>query len=147
MIALGYPGEISMDTGVRVLFGGLSTIPFLYILYVLFVELTRSLDRQIPEVRVYVNRLRLLLFASWGVYPLAYLIPTVGIGGSDAWVGKQIGYSIADVVAKCVYGLFIYQVARLKSAADDASWAAQEGNAEAAVGPVAGDGDRIVAQA
>ena len=46
MIALGYPGEISGDNATRNIFGLLSTIPFLYILYVLFVELTRSLDRQ-----------------------------------------------------------------------------------------------------
>ena len=139
MIVLGYPGEISMDIGTRVLFGGLSTIPFLYILYVLFVELTKSLDRQIPEVRSYINRLRLLLFATWGVYPLAYLIPTLGIGGADAWVGKQIGYSVADILAKALYGLFIYQVARLKSADDDPAWAKQEGSAEDSV-PARRDG-------
>ena len=139
MIVLGYPGEISMDIGTRVLFGGLSTIPFLYILYVLFVELTKSLDRQIPEVRSYINRLRLLLFATWGVYPLAYLIPTLGIGGADAWVGKQIGYSVADILAKALYGLFIYQVARLKSADDDPAWAKQEGSAEDSV-PAQRDG-------
>jgi len=48
MIALGYPGEISSDNGTKTLYGVLSTIPFLYILYVLFVELSKSLDRQ-PE--------------------------------------------------------------------------------------------------
>jgi bacteriorhodopsin len=46
MIALGYPGEISSDHFTRNVWGLLSTIPFLYILYVLFVELTKSLDRQ-----------------------------------------------------------------------------------------------------
>ena len=40
MIALGYPGEITTDTGTRLLWGTLSTLPFLYILYVLFVELS-----------------------------------------------------------------------------------------------------------
>ena len=46
MIILGYPGEISNSIGTKVLFGILSTIPFLYILYILFVELTKSLERQ-----------------------------------------------------------------------------------------------------
>ncbi|MFM2264061.1 MAG: hypothetical protein RLY81_413, partial [Actinomycetota bacterium] len=46
MIALGYPGEISNDQNTQVLYGVLSTLPFLYILYVLFVELGKSLDRQ-----------------------------------------------------------------------------------------------------
>jgi bacteriorhodopsin len=151
MIVLGYPGEISGDTGIRVLFGGLSTIPFLYILYVLFVELSRSLDRQIPAVRTYVNRLRLLLFATWGVYPIAYLIPTIGIGGADAWVGKQIGYSLADILAKALYGLFIYQVARLKPADDDPSWAIQEAGVDEAEvtgrGPSTAGSPRATAQA
>ena len=39
MIALGYPGEISNDQNTQVLYGVLSTLPFIYILYVLFVEL------------------------------------------------------------------------------------------------------------
>ena len=45
MIALGYPGEITTDTGTRLLWGTLSTIPFIYILYVLFVEINSSLVR------------------------------------------------------------------------------------------------------
>ncbi|HXV92281.1 MAG TPA: bacteriorhodopsin, partial [Pseudonocardia sp.] len=61
MIVLGYPGEISADSTTRIIWGLLSTIPFLYILYVLFVELTRSLERQPESVRGTVSRLRLLL--------------------------------------------------------------------------------------
>ena len=128
MIALGYPGEISGDNATRNIFGLLSTIPFLYILYVLFVELTRSLDRQPPAVRQTVSNLRILLFATWGVYPIAYIIPLYfSHTGAAAWVAKQGGYSIADILAKCLYGLLIYRIARLKSFADDPAFAAQEG--------------------
>ncbi len=126
MIVLGYPGEISGDDGIRNIFGLLSTIPFLYILYVLFVELTRSLDRQPASVRTTVSRMRILLFATWGVYPIAYLLPLLGFDGADAWVGKQAGYSIADILAKALYGLLIYKIARLKSFADDPTFAAVE---------------------
>ena len=128
MIALGYPGEISGDNFTRNVFGLLSTIPFLYILYVLFVELTKSLDRQPEAVRKTVSNMRLLLFATWGVYPIAYLIPIYFSGaGADAWVAKQVGYSLADILAKCLYGLLIYRIARLKSFADDPAFAAVEG--------------------
>jgi bacteriorhodopsin len=126
MIALGYPGEISSTDGARILWGVLSTLPFLYILYVLFVELTKSLDRQPPEVAVLISRLRVLLLASWLVYPLAYALPLLGISGADAWVLKQGGYSIADIAAKAVYALIIYRVAKLKSYADDPAFAAVE---------------------
>ena len=126
MIALGYPGEISSSDPTRYIFGLLSTIPFLYILYVLFVELTKSLDRQPAAVRATVSRMRILLLATWGVYPIAYLVPLLGFDGADAWVGKQAGYSIADILAKAVYGLLIYRIARLKSFADDPQFAISE---------------------
>ena len=64
MIALGYPGETSADQGTKIMWGVLSTIPFLYILYVLFVELGKSLDRQPEGVAATVGRLRLLLIVS-----------------------------------------------------------------------------------
>ena len=126
MIVLGYPGEISNDDFTRHLFGLLSTVPFVYILYVLFVELTRSLDRQPPAVRTTVSRMRILLLATWGVYPIAYLIPLLGFDGADAWVVKQAGYSIADILAKCLYGLLIYKIARVKSFVDDAAFEIDE---------------------
>ncbi len=119
MIALGYPGEISTDQNTQVLYGVLSTLPFLYILYVLFVELTKSLDRQPAGVAATVKNLRLLLIATWGVYPIAYIL---GMGAGDpsanGFVGVQVGYTIADVLAKCVFGLTILKIARMKSHAE-----------------------------
>jgi bacteriorhodopsin len=121
MIALGYPGEIATETGPKVIWGVLSTIPFLYILYVLFVELGKSLERQPEGVAATVGRLRLLLIATWGVYPISYLLPILtDTAATDpgAFVNRQIGYTIADVLAKCVFGLTIFKIARLKSAAE-----------------------------
>ncbi len=126
MIILGYPGEISGDNGVRGLFGALSTIPFLYILYVLFVQLSKTLDKQPAGVRKTIGNLRYLLLLSWGVYPIAYLLPLLNISGGDAWVLKQVGYSIADIVAKAIYAIIIYQVAKMKSYADDPEFAKEE---------------------
>ena len=118
MIALGYPGEISNDQNTQVLYGVLSTIPFLYILYVLFVELSKSLDRQPAGVAETVGRLRLLLIATWGVYPIAYIFSIVGDASSSSFVTVQVGYTMADVLAKCVFGLTILKIARMKSMAE-----------------------------
>jgi bacteriorhodopsin len=126
MIALGYPGEIATDNMTRGIWGALSSIPFAYILYVLWVELGKSMVTQPEQVRKDLNGLRLLLLATWGVYPIAYLLPQLGIDGADSFVGRQIGYSIADVLAKCLFGLLIYKIAREKSFADDDAFAAQE---------------------
>jgi bacteriorhodopsin len=118
MIALGYPGEISNDQNTQVLYGVLSTLPFLYILYVLFVELSKSLDRQPAGVAETVGRLRLLLIATWGVYPIAYIFNIVGDASASSFVTVQVGYTLADVLAKCVFGLTILKIARMKSIAE-----------------------------
>jgi bacteriorhodopsin len=119
MIALGYPGEISNDQNTQVLYGVLSTLPFLYILYVLFVELGKSLDRQPEGVAATIGRVRLLLIATWGVYPISYILG-MGNGAPTAqqFVGVQVGYTIADILAKCVFGLTILKIARMKSHAE-----------------------------
>lgn len=125
MIALGYPGEITSELGPRLLWGTLSTIPFIYLLWVLFVELTRSIDRQPPEVRHTIKMLRLALVGLWGVYPIAYLFPVLGgdfFGGADGFVLRQAGYSIADILAKAAYGLVIYKIARVKSGLEDPAY-------------------------
>jgi bacteriorhodopsin len=140
MIALGYPGEIASSDGARILWGTLSTIPFVYLLYVLFVELSKSLVRQPVEVRGTVSKLRLMLVGLWGVYPIAYLFPVIGLDGANGFVLRQAGYSIADILAKAAFGLVIYKVARLKSEADDPAYA-DEGIA----GPVTVPGAREVA--
>ena len=121
MIALGYPGEIATSNGTRLLWGTLSTIPFLYLLYVLFVELSKSLDRQPVEVRSTVSKLRIMLVGLWGVYPIAYLFPVFGFDGGTPFVLRQAGYSIADILAKAAFGLVIYKIARVKSEVDDPS--------------------------
>ena len=118
MIALGYPGEISSVQNTQVLYGVLSTVPFLYILYVLFVELSKSLDRQPAGVAETVSRLRLLLIATWGVYPIAYIFNIVGDASASSFVTVQVGYTVADVLAKCVFGLTILKIARMKSIAE-----------------------------
>ena len=126
MIILGYPGEIAVDTAPKAIWGALSTIPFLYILYILFVELTKATKTQPGQVGKDVNGLRWLLLATWGVYPISYLIPMFGIEGADAFVWRQVGYSVADVLAKCLFGLLIYKIAREKSSVDSAEFNAAE---------------------
>lgn len=116
MIVTGYPGEVAdPDSFARFGWGVVSTIPFLYILYVLFTELSKSLGGQPGTVRTYVDGMRWLLLATWGVYPLAYLAPMVIDNQAQAEVARQLGYSIADVLAKPVFGLMIMAVAFIKA--------------------------------
>ncbi len=118
MIATGYPGEISSNITTRIIWGTVSTIPFVYILYVLWIELSKSLVRQPAAVQTLVRNMRLLLLFSWGVYPIAYLLPMLGITGTTASIGVQLGYTIADVLAKPIFGLLIFAIALTKTRID-----------------------------
>ncbi|MBC7630770.1 bacteriorhodopsin-like [Aeromicrobium sp.] len=122
MIALGYPGEITLSTGPRIIWGVLATLPFIYLIYVLFVELTRALDGKTAEVRRQISTLRVLLIGSWMVYPIAFAFPLLGgtfFSGASGFVLRQGGYSIADVLAKALFGLLIFRLARTQSILDE----------------------------
>ena len=130
MIALGYPGDMHTRLfGLEdSIWGLLSTIPFLYILYVLFIEIGKSLKNQSPKVQKMLSGARLLLIASWGVYPITFItaMGSTGAPTFEAVVSREIGYSIADIVAKCVFGLIIFTVARIKSGEESKEFAAAE---------------------
>lgn len=115
MVALGYPGEIADDNGTRALWGFLSTIPFLYIVWQLFQGLGQSIERQPDNVKPLIKTARLVTFASWGFYPIVYMAPFVGLTGGAADTVIQVGYTIADIVAKAMFGVLIYVIAMRKS--------------------------------
>lgn len=124
MILLGYPGEIApagdlLSFDARAMWGILSMIPFIYILYVLFTELGRAIERQPEEVRGILSGVRILVVASWSFYPIAYVVPS--LLQADPALGevlRQVGYSVADIVAKPVFGLVILAIATIKSRLD-----------------------------
>ena len=123
MIILGYPGEIAADNATRNLWGIAATIPFLYIVYELFKGLGASIERQPENVRGLVKQARLLTFASWGFYPLVYMIPYTNLSGAAVVTGVQLGYTIADLVAKAGVGVLVYLIAVRKSASEVGSQA------------------------
>jgi bacteriorhodopsin len=127
MIGLGYPGEVSQTWGTVVAWGMLSTVPFLYILYLLWVELGRSLATQPAAVRSLIGWARILIVVTWMFYPIAYAIRGDSLPGAipgvmpprsgGGVVGTQIGYSLADIAAKAGFGLLIFFIARTKTEA------------------------------
>jgi hypothetical protein len=46
------------------------------------------------------------------------ILDSANAASSGAFVNRQIGYTIADVLAKCVFGLTILKIAKMKSAAE-----------------------------
>jgi bacteriorhodopsin len=115
MIVLGYPGEVATDIPTRALWGTLSAIPFVYIVWQLFSGLGASIERQPAAAKGLVKQARLLTFASWGFYPIVYMAPYVHLSGPDATTTIQLGYTIADLVAKAVVGVLVFNIALRKS--------------------------------
>lgn len=118
MIILGYPGEIATDIPTRALWGTLSSIPFVYIVWELFRGLGESINQQPVAARGLVRKARLLTFASWGFYPIVYMAPYAGITGASATTVIQLGYTIADLVAKAGVGILIFLISVRKSQAE-----------------------------
>ncbi len=118
MVILGYPGEISGIPGTRWLWWSLAMIPFLIIVYDLFVGLKKSIASQPESARGLVNAARWLTVLSWSFYPVVFVFPMIGFTGGAATTAVQVGYTIADILAKAVFGVLIYMIAVRKSAAD-----------------------------
>merc|ERR1711871_562634 len=90
-------------------------IPFLYVVAELAVGLTNAAGEQTASVASLTAYARWLTIISWLTYPFVYIIKMLGISGVSATAGEQIGYSIADVVAKAVFGILIWAIAAEKS--------------------------------
>jgi len=117
MVALGYPGEIQDDPNGRWLWWGLSMVPFCYVVFQLLVGLGNATTTQPPAAQGLICYARLLTVVSWLTYPGVYIVKNMGIEGAIATAAEQIGYSVADVVAKAVFGVLIWAIAAAKSGA------------------------------
>lgn len=116
MIALGYPGEVSTDEGTKWIWWILAMIPFVYILWVLYGQLQEASKRESGEVSSAIKKATLVLLVTWCVYPIAYLFPIFDDTSETLEVLRQVGYTIADITAKALYGLMILGIAKARTA-------------------------------
>jgi bacteriorhodopsin len=116
MIALGYPGEVATTDGARWFWGIASMIPFLWIVYELFVGLSKSIESQPEEARGLVSAARYVVIGSWAFYPIVYFAGAVGLEGATATTIIEVGYTAADITAKAIFGVLIFMIAQRKSA-------------------------------
>lgn len=136
MVAVGYPGEISDNQTTRWIFWSISMVFFLFVLYNLLVGLAKAAGEPVPmeeseteteedgakslvsgnqKVQGLIAAARYLTAASWLTYPIVYAIKSLNISGSAAMTWEQVGYSVADFVAKAVFGILIWKIAQTKS--------------------------------
>lgn len=116
MIGLGYPGEVATSDSTKWIFWGLSMLPFLYILFTLSGELKAAGARETGAIAASIKNATTILLVTWMVYPIAYLFPVIFDAGNEgAETARQIGYTIADITAKALYGLMILNIAKARS--------------------------------
>jgi len=128
MIATGYPGETAeAGSNASMMWWGISMLFFIYILWNLFAgEVGKALKSQSGEIGKKLNNLRYILLGTWCVYPIAYLLgdsesflaKAIGLEAPNSATVIQVGYTIADVLAKPGYGLLILGIAIARSKAE-----------------------------
>merc|ERR1712194_179645 len=101
---------------IRWFWWALSMIPFCYVVFTLVVGLTEATEKQASASAArLISAARYLTVVSWCTYPFVYIIKNVGLAGAVASMYEQIGYSVADVLAKAVFGVLIWAIAAEKS--------------------------------
>merc|ERR1739848_258610 len=112
-------GEIQNDLLVRWFWWALAMVPFSYVVRTLVVGLTEATAKQPESVKGLVAAALYLTVISWLTYPFVYIIKSIGLAGTVATTYEQVGYSVADVVAKAVFGVLIWAIASGKSAEEE----------------------------
>jgi len=120
MVALGYPGEISKDTTTRWIWWGLAMIPFLFVVGTLVVGLAPKKGKKGDNLDSLIGAARYLTVVSWCTYPVIYCVKTFGVNSAQATAIEQVGYSLADFLAKAVFGVLIWAIASTKSEMEEA---------------------------
>lgn len=122
MILTGYIGQFYEVTNFTMfaVWGVISTIFFLHILYLMKKVINEGKEGIPVKAQETLNSIWVIFLISWLLYPVAYLMPhLLGIQGAlfneYGVVGRQITYTIADILSKVVYGVLLTNVAMILS--------------------------------
>ncbi|MEJ5946941.1 bacteriorhodopsin [Pseudokineococcus basanitobsidens] len=130
MILTGYFGAITLGggdpTGPLLVWGAISTV-FFVALYVFLVKpYTAARAEMGPEARTSLRNAVVLLLSVFGAYPLLYLVPLWAGYDDAAWATTvQVLFCAADITAKAGFGVLVHKVAKLRTAEDARTQAAQ----------------------
>lgn len=124
MIWTGYPGQFfepavaglapGQATAPFWIWGAISTVFFVYLLYRVGMLIGRPPEPQSEQVRRNFMRIWVLILASWALYPIAYGLPAVW-ADANAAVTRQALFTIADITSKLVFGVMLSRIAVMRS--------------------------------
>lgn len=119
MIWTGYIGQFFEVTnaGQFWLWGAISTVFYVYVLFVVGQMINKSADTLPREPNNLPKAMRNVfwyILITWTLYPIAYLMPALW---PTAWgaVMRQIIYTLADISSKVIYGAILSYIARKRS--------------------------------
>jgi len=120
MLVTGYIGEAynpeGGDTAHSVLWGVLSTLGYVYILYTAWMGEVAKLaaDSNSTVVKTGVRTLAWFVLVGWAIYPIGYMcMPGGWLNTAFGWGSENVDlfYNIADAINKIGFGLVVYNIA------------------------------------
>lgn len=96
----------------------LSCAAWLYIVFVLYTQVTKQMVSQPPSIVSSLKTMRLFVLVGWTIYPVGFLM---ALGGDQGESVREICYNIADVINKVFYGLVVYQGVKALTGQDEIS--------------------------
>ena len=113
MLIFGFIGETSgIDN--NIMWGVLSTLGYLYIVYEVFAGDVAKLTKQSnsPALANAMFLLKIFITLGWSIYPIGYMVlPGNLLSGAFDVSSIDLFYNIADAINKIGFGLVIYSVA------------------------------------
>ena len=116
MLVTGYIGEAAILGGGSVLWGFISTIGYLYIVYEVFAgeaAQANASSNSKAQQSAY-NAMKWIVSIGWSIYPIGYFLGYLA-GGTDENALNAI-YNLADIINKIAFGLVIWAAAKSESA-------------------------------
>jgi sensory rhodopsin len=83
----------------------LSCLAWLYIVYVLFVQISGQIASKPESIARSLRTMRLFVLVGWTIYPVGFLMALAGNEGESI---REICYNIADVINKVFFGLVAF---------------------------------------
>ncbi|MXO84537.1 bacteriorhodopsin [Altererythrobacter aurantiacus] len=97
------------------IWGIISTVFFVWLILEVRGTISAGIASSPAELKAWPKNIWWFFLATWGLYPIAYALPQLGLTG-DVVVVRQLLYSIADISAKLIYGVILSRYVLRRSA-------------------------------
>ena len=111
---VGQFGEVG-DYGLLNLWGIISTLFFLWLLYEVWGVLKAGKALAPASLKGWPHNLLFYMLFTWGLYPIAYALPQLGQTETIVFL-QQLVFSTADITTKLIYGVILSRYCLRRSA-------------------------------